>query len=414
MRPKPSLHRRRLVVAGAAGGLAAAAGWRYWPEQGFTNPCRAALPPHLANHDLVQAAWTGIDPALVWDSHAHLVGTGDSGSGIWINPDMESLLHPFQYAQRLFFLNAGCAHAAPGRVDQSYVERMQNLLEGLRPGAKLMLLAFDYSYRDDGAVSLETTTFHTPNEYARRVAQTYPGHFEWAASIHPYRGDAVAALTQAKRSGARAMKWLPAAMGIDPAASRCDAFYAALARLDMPLISHAGEERAVSAAQQGFGNPLKLRRALDHGVRVIVAHCASMGKDRDLDRGENGPFVDSFSLFGRLMDDRRFEGRVFGDLSAMTQLNRAGPALATVIERADWHPRLLNGSDYPLPGIMPLYSVDYMVELKYIEPVMAPVLSAIRRHNPLLFDFVLKRHLTVNGKRLAASVFETRPFFTPG
>ena len=32
-----------------------------------------------------------------------------------------------------------------------------------------------------------------------------------------------------------------------------------------------------------------------------------------------------------------------------------------------------------------------MVELKFIEPALAPVLSAIRRHNPLLFDFVLKR-----------------------
>ncbi len=37
-----------------------------------------------------------------------------------------------------------------------------------------------------------------------------------------------------------------------------------------------------------FGNPLLLRRALDAGVRVVVAHCGSMGEDRDLDRGENG------------------------------------------------------------------------------------------------------------------------------
>ena len=170
-------------------------------------------------------------------------------------------------------------------------------------------------------------------------------------------------------------------------------------------------ERAVSADQQGFGNPLKLRRALEHGVRVVVAHYASMGEDRDLDRGENGPVADSFALFARLMDDARYAGRLFGDLSAMTQLNRAGPALATVIERAEWHPRLLNGADYPLPGIMPLYSVDYIVELKYIQPAMAPVLTAIRQYNPVQFDFVLKRHLNVNGKRLAAGVFETKPFF---
>jgi mannonate dehydratase len=87
--------------------------------------------------------------------------------------------------------------------------------------------------------------------------------------------------------------------------------------------------------------------------------------------------------------------------------------LKTIIARDDWHARLLNGSDYPLPGVMPLFSVDHMVGLGLIEPAAAPVLSAIRRHNPLLFDFVLKRHLRVAGKGFANSVFETRRFFDP-
>lgn len=388
--------------------------WRLWPEQGFANPCRAALPPRLADHEIVRAAWTGVDPVRMWDAHAHLVGNGDSGSGIWVNPETTSLLHPLQYAQRLFYLNAGCAHDAPGRVDQSYLERMHNLIDGMRPGFKLILLAFDYSYGADGAALPQRTSFYTPNEYARRIARSHPEYFEWAASVHPYRRDCVAALEQAARDGARAIKWLPAAMGIDPASPRCDAFYAAMTRLALPLITHGGVERAVNVGNQEFGNPLRLRRALEHGVRVVVAHCASMGEDRDIDRGENGPVVGSFALFARLMDEARFEGRLFGDLSAITQLNRAGPALAAVIERTEWHPRLLNGSDYPLPGIMPLYSVDYMVELKFIQPAIAPVLSEIRQHNPLLFDFVLKRNLSVNGRRLAPSVFETRPFFTRG
>jgi len=39
------------------------------------------------------------------------------------------------------------------------------------------------------------------------------------------------------------------------------------------------------------------------------------------------------------------------------------------------------------------------------------VLTEIRRHNPLLFDFVLKRHWRSDGRALSNSVFETRPFF---
>jgi mannonate dehydratase len=41
----------------------------------------------------------------------------------------------------------------------------------------------------------------------------------------------------------------------------------------------------------------------------------------------------------------------------------------------------------------------------------APVLKAVRAHNPLLFDFALKRHLRSGGKAFAAGVFETRSFF---
>ena len=101
------------MVAAAAGGLAA---WRYWPEQGFWNPCGARLPRRLAEHELVRAAWDGLDPAKVWDSHAHLIGNGDAGSGIYVNPQTESLLSPGQYARRLFFLNAGCVHDEIGRA----------------------------------------------------------------------------------------------------------------------------------------------------------------------------------------------------------------------------------------------------------------------------------------------------------
>ena len=82
-----------------------------------------------------------------------------------------------------------------------------------------------------------------------------------------------------------------------------------------------------------------------------------------------------------------------------------------MIESDDWHARLLNGSDYPLPGVMPIFSVDYLVSLKMVEAAAADVLREIRLHNPLLFDFVLKRVLRSNGKALAASVFQTRQFF---
>lgn len=406
-------HRRRRMLAGigagallAATGLAARAVPRVW------NPCRAGLPPALADHPLVRAAWAGIDPARFWDCHAHIAGTGDSGSGIVLSADMNSLMHPVQFAQRLFYLNAGCAHDAPGRVDQSYVERMHNLLDGMRPGAKLMLFAFDRAHDESGAALPQRSAIYVPNDYARDLARRYPMYFEWVASIHPYRRDAVATLERARAAGARAVKWLPPAMGIDPDSARCDDFYRAMAQLGLPLITHAGEEKAVhGAGKPEFGNPLRLRRALDAGVRVVIAHCASIGEDADLDHG--GRRVASFELFSRLMDHPAHRDRVFGDISAITQRNRTLAVVRAILERDDWHGRLLNGSDYPLPGVMPLFAPAAFARAGMLTDDALPLLDELHAHNPLLFDFVLKRHLRAGDRRLASGIFETRRFFAP-
>jgi mannonate dehydratase len=376
------------------------------------NPCRASLPPDIATHDVVRTAWQGLDPAKVWDCHAHLAGIGDGGSGIEMNPRMLSPLHPAEYLQRLFYLNAGCAHEAPGRVDQSYVERLHNLCDGMAPGFKLLLFAFERTHDSHGQPRPELTAFHVPNAYARDVARARPASFEWACSIHPYRTDCVEALEAAAGDGARAVKWLPPAMGIDPASPACDRFYAALARLDLPLISHAGEEKAVhGAGQPAWGNPLRLRRALDHGVRVVVAHCASLGEDHDEDQGAHGARVSSFSLFSRLMREGRYEGRLFGDISAIALRNRQLDTIRTLLEQDEWQPRLLFGTDYPLPGILPLVSPRRLAAEKLLDAAAVPVLETLREHNPLLFDFVLKRQLRSGSHRFTAGVFETRPFF---
>jgi uncharacterized protein len=396
------------------------------------NPCGNALPQHLAEHPIVAAAWEGIDPARMWDTHAHIAGTGDSSSGIFTTPEMNSLWHPMQYVQHKFYLNAGCTET--GRVDHSYVERMKHLVAELsavahasnksgstsapkskaaaQPQAKLMLFAFEQAYDEAGNARLDRTAFHVPNTYAQEVAQRYPQYFEWVCSIHPYRKDAVMALEAAAANGARAVKWLPSAMGIDPASARCDEFYRALARLKIALICHAGEEKAVHG--MGFhdaGNPLKLRRALDAGVRVVIAHCASIGDDIDLDKGEHGPRVSSFELFARLMAETRYQNHLFADISAVTQRNHSLDVLRAIIEHRDWHGRLLNGSDYPLPGVLPLFTTRKIARAGLLDSAAVPVLEQIQHYNPLLFDFVLKRQLRAGTQKLSDNIFQTRDFF---
>jgi mannonate dehydratase len=110
-----------------------------------------------------------------------------------------------------------------------------------------------------------------------------------------------------------------------------------------------------------------------------------------------------------MMDEPRYEGLLFGEISAVTQINRVGNGLKALIRRDDWHPRLLNGSDYPLPGILPLFSLQQLERRGYIQPAEARALSAIRKYNPLLFDFVLKRTVRINGRRFGPQPFHARP-----
>lgn len=378
-----------------------------WPEAGLLNPCLGALPADLAGDERLRAIWHGLDPEQVWDSHAHLTGVGDGGSGIRLHRDMFNPLKPLPWLQRLFFLNASCAQG-----DRAFVERLLALHEAFPRGYKTLLLAFDDCYDEQGRRQPERSAFVVPDAWAGRLAADYPQRLEWIASVHPYRADAVEALERAAALGARAVKWLPHAQGMDPASPLCDRYYAALVRLGLPLLSHAGGEKAVHGAnRKEYGNPLRLRRPLERGVRVIVAHCASEGHYPDTDRGRHGPRRSAFELFARLMDEPAYERNLLADISALTQVNRAGLPLRTVLERDDWHPRLLNGTDYPLPGVMPLFSLHKLAADGLLAEADIGWLNGVRRHNPLLFDLALKRRLRRQGKGFADRVFETRRHF---
>lgn len=401
--------RRRLLIGGGIAACSLLAGCDLSLRHGLLNACEIDLPEDLREHSLVTAAWNGLDAGKVWDVHCHVFGDGDSGSGLWYNPRMDQPWHPLGYLQREFYINASCADDSPGRADNSFIERLLRQCRGMPAGFRVLLFGFDWARDDSGVPTPEQSTFHVPDQYVAAVAARYPDHFAWAASIHPYDPRALQRLDEAAGNGARAIKWLPSAQNIDPADPRCDAFYARLATLRMPLITHAGDERAVAGFGEQLGNPLRLRRPLDAGVRVVVAHCASLGNAHGDAPGTPG--LSNFELFAQLMEEERYRDNLFGDISAITQFNRM-EVIATLLARRDWHARLLNGSDYPLPGVVPLVSLESLADAQLLDADAVAPLARLRDSNVLLYDFVLKRSLRLDGGGFAASVFETAPFFT--
>jgi len=339
---------------------------------------------------LINKAYADIDDGQTMDYHVHIVGLGKGGTGAYVNPSMQSLLYPVKYLQfSVYKSSSGITDI--DNADAQYVERLVRLIKAIPNRGKFRILAFDKSYSETGAPIEDKTEFYTPNRYVMELAARYPDLFVPAISIHPYRKDAVERLDYWAKRGAKLIKWLPNSMAIDASSPILDSYYDAVKRNNMVILTHVGEEKAVEAeADQIYGNPLRFRRALDHGVKVIMAHVASLGTNIDLDDPERRE-VSNFDLFLRLMDEKKYEGLLFGEISAITQANRLPVPLATMIERRDLHSRLVNGSDYPLPAVNVVIRTGDLVSAGFITVEERLLLNEIYDINPLLFDFVLKR-----------------------
>lgn len=372
-----------------------------------------------ALREQVEACFADVDRTLLWDVHVHLVGRG-VGTEAFIGRELTSRLSPWKNLQYEIYAAAAGLSTDPTTPDSAYLDRLLALHRLANPQGKLVLLAFDQFVDEQGIEVPEKSELYTPNDYVLAVARAHPDVVA-GASVHPYRKDALARLEAAIAAGARAIKWLPNAMGIDPRDARCLPFYRVLAERKVPLISHTGEEQAVDARElQALGNPARLWPAIDAGVTVIAAHVATTGACLDerqtieSAQGEAGPSC--CAVLRDMLRDPRTEGRLYADISATLQFNRAGPFLGDLLADSALHARLVNGSDYPLPAIDPLVSTRYLERAGLLAHQDRVLCNAVFDHNPLLFDYVLKRKVRalVNGeeRRFSPRVFETARLFS--
>lgn len=361
---------------------------------------------------LIDRAFENIDPARLVDFHTHVIAIGTSVKDAFVNSQMRGGIN----LERLKFLIYASAADVKNidNTDQEYLNRLVRLARGDKRQGKYRILAFDQHYKADGTVDLNKTNMYVPNEYVVELARQYADVFVPVISLHPYRRDAIEELDKWAKTGVKYIKWLPNAMGMDPASKAIEPFYRKMKEHNMILLSHSGEEQAVEADEdQELGNPLRLRPPLDMGIRVIVAHAASLGSCADLDKGheKNAKKADCFDLFLRLMDEAKYRGLLFGEVSAMLQFNRMPGPFSTLLKRQDLHSRLVNGSDYPLPAINALIRTRSLASAGFITHDERSALNEIYDYNPLLFDFVLKRTMRhpETKQKLAASVFMENP-----
>ncbi|MBI1944747.1 MAG: amidohydrolase family protein [Deltaproteobacteria bacterium] len=387
---------------------------------------RCAL-PHLLRHEPprplegalaaeVETCFADVDRTKLWDVHVHLVGRG-VGTQAFVGHELTNRLALWKNLQYEIYAAAAGLSTDDDTPDAAYLERLLALHRLGNPQGKLVLLAFDQFVDEQGNEVPDRSELYTPNEYVLEVARNHPDVVP-GASVHPYRTDALARLERALDGGARLIKWLPNAMGIDPRDARCLPFYRVLAERKVPLLTHTGDEQAVDAREaQALGHPARLLPALEAGVTVIAAHVATTGAcvdERATLAADVGP-PSCFDALRSLLRDPRTEGRLFADISAITQVNRAGAHLAELLMDTALHARLVNGSDYPLPAIDPLVSTRYLERQGLLSSAHRALCNQVFAHNPLLFDYVLKRKVRVLAggveHRLPPRVFESARLF---
>ncbi|MEM7147618.1 MAG: amidohydrolase family protein, partial [Verrucomicrobiota bacterium] len=269
------------------------------------------------------------------DCHVHLVGDGSSGSGCWVR--FRTLYHRFMGGVMLR------EHGMPrdlfrkGKVDEAYVERLVEMVEGSASLDAAVLLAQDIPYSDDGEPLPEKGGFHVPNDYLFEVVERHPDIFLAAASIHPGRPDAMEELERCIERGAPVLKLLPNCLNVNCSDKRYQRFWERMAEAGMIFLSHTGGELSLPVMRPEYADPAILRLPLECGVRVIAAHCA--GRSGLWDPDYTAGLLKMFEEFPNL----------YGDNSALSTPIRSGTVPKVLAGGQAVMERILHGSDFPIP-----------------------------------------------------------------
>jgi hypothetical protein len=217
--------------------------------------------------------------------------------------------------------------------DDIIPDKLSELISQSQFVNKGVVLGLDGFYNSDGALNLEKTQILVSNSFVLKQTQKH-SNLLYGPSIHPLRKDALIELENAKSNGAVLVKWLPCIMGIDPASEdpRMTAFYKKLIELNLPLLSHTGDEHSFMDSDNVLCDPEKLKKPLLMGVKVIAAHLGTLGKFE----GDS-----SLSRMNKVMNE--FPELKF-DISSLVNINKFNH-----IKYAHEYPgRYYYGSDYPL------------------------------------------------------------------
>jgi predicted TIM-barrel fold metal-dependent hydrolase len=286
-------------------------------------------------------------PTGIIDMHCHTAGIGAGGSGAWISDELRE-----SWKFRLYLRVFGSDEKTVGAEGDEIL--MDVIAQSIRESVHVdgaVILAMDAPYSREGELDRAAGEVFVPNRFVGEALKSRP-ELHFGASVHPWRADALEELSWSKENGAVLVKWLPNIQGIDPSNERHVPYYEKLIGLDLPLLTHVGDEDSFSKTNNALGDPRLLKLPLDCGVRVIAAHVASSGTSDGQDNVE------------RLLEMMPEYPNLVADLSTLTQMNRR-KHLRKVLSDRRLKGRLMYGTDYPLTNTPLVTPWQYPLNLRW-------------------------------------------------
>ncbi len=264
------------------------------------------------------------------DMHVHVAGIGAGGSGCYVSGAIKNS-YKFDYYLNAFEITKQELESAG---DQIVFRKLSDKIAKSSHVGSAIVLALDGVIDQQGQLDLAQTEIYIPNQFVADNTAKYD-NLIFGASINPYRPDALEQLEKVKRQGAKLIKWIPSIQMIDPSDPKIKSFYQKMITLDLPLLTHTGQEKSFSKAKDDLADPLRLQLPLSMGVTVIAAHIATTGETLGEDNMQR--LLPMFEQYDNL----------YADISSLTQINKLGFLNKALVDPRV-KGRLVYGSDFPL------------------------------------------------------------------
>jgi len=298
------------------------------------------------------------------DAHVHLVAVDEKNHGCFLaNKKRKGL--GFRLLRRLVGVGES---ASDEEFDFAYADRLARQVREARHLDKAVIFAMEGLYDEGGGLDPRTEAVIS-NDWTMEVCRRHPDVFLFGAAVHPARPDALDELDRCAEAGAVCVKWVPPSQNIDPSSPKYEKFYMRMKKHGLVLSSHTGYEHTIFVTDQSLGDPEKLRLPLEAGLTVVAGHAGTSGWYHR---------VEYFPGFVKMA--RRYD-RLYGDTAAITGFLR-GPYRKRLTGEPDVVPRLLHGTDYPVPQMPIAWSFA-------IGPAKAMALQFHK--NPFDQDYLSKR-----------------------